>query len=298
MAGDCFPQYIYISLIKKQLQKRLIKIKKHNITLYLIFLILLLILSSCTKPECKTSADCGTKACTLSKCVDKKCISTPQKNCCGNSVKESIENGKPGNQCTCPQDYGKCEGKAKIHVGSRLEDATYAHYYCNAANQCVLGIEQNEAASQSFLDSINIGFFKASSIIKYNKPFALGKDNFEFRITLDDSSKDLVLPVKLTKIKLLYTSQSARAEQLIAEKDFDNTLKEVGDKVIINESLPLDYKPPEIEEIGSLRYGIDYTYTKQVVSGRTANGTNVYSAETLRSTFSSPSKPIFFVRSD
>ena len=50
-----------------------------------------------------------------------------------------------------------------------------------------------------------------------------------------------------------------------------------------------------MEESGSLRYGIDYVYTKKVLSGR-VNGTNVYNDEIVRATFTAPSKPIFFVR--
>ena len=54
--------------------------------------------------------------------------------------------------------------------------------------------------------------------------------------------------------------------------------------------------PQEIEEKGSMRYSMDYTFTKQVLSGRTANGTGIYSTETARGTFSAPTKPLFLVR--
>lgn len=273
-----------------------IKINRNRIILFVLLVIALVTISGCTKPECKTSADCLSKACTLSKCESKKCVYTQQPNCCGNGAKDSIENGKQGNQCTCPQDYGKCEGKAKTRVGSREEDAAYVHYYCSSDSQCVLGTESKDIAPQNFLDAIDIGFFKASSVVKYNKPFDVSKDSFEFKITLDDTSKDLILPVELTKLKLLYSSDYSRSELLIAEKDLGNSLNTIGDSARISTPLTLGYKPQELEETGSLRYIVDYTYTKQVVSGRTVNGTNIYSNEQVRGTFNSPSKQVFFVR--
>ena len=251
---------------------------------------------SCTKAECRTSADCQSKTCALSQCEGRKCIYTPLQNCCGNKLKESIESGKPGNQCTCPDDYGKCEGKAKVKTGIRVEDASYVHYYCNVDSQCVLGVEKNDMVPQNFLDNINPGFFKASSIEKYNKPFDISKGSFEFKITLDDISKDLVLPVKLTNIKVLYSGESARVELLISDKDIDTVLNGIGDQDIIQVPMTLNYKPQQVEESGTIRYSIDYAYTKKVASGKTANGTALYANEIVRSTFTALSKPIFLVR--
>ena len=289
-----FPQLIYTS--NKKIKERLIKIKRGN-AFFLFLIIVLIAISSCAKPECRTSADCGQRACFLTKCNEKKCVYELQRNCCGNRINESIENGKPGNQCTCPQDYGKCEGKGKIKIGSRTEDAQFAKYFCNVDSQCILGADRKEAAPQNFLDSINPGFFKASSVAKYNKPFDASRDIFEFSITLDDASKDLLLPILLTKAKILYSSEYSRTELLIAEKELDAVLNGVGDKAAINLPLTLNYRPQELEEPGSIRYSIDYTYRKQVLSGKTANGTNIYSNETVRAAFTAPVKPVFFVRS-
>ena len=276
----------------------MIKINKNYIILPLFFAIALIIVSSCAKPECKTSADCLSRTCTLSKCEDKKCVYTLQKNCCGNRINESIEDGRPGNKCACPQDYGKCEGKGKVRIGSRTEDAAYVRYYCTADFQCVLGVEKKDAAPQNFLDTINPGFFKASSVVKYNKPFDVNRDSFEITITLDDSSKDLVLPVRVTKVRLLFSGEYARIEQLIAEKDVDSVLNGVGEQATINVPLNLGYKPHEVEETGSIRYSIDYTHKKKVASGRAADGTTLFSEEQVRATFTAPTKHVFFVRSE
>lgn len=275
----------------------MIKINKSHVLLIALFTAALVIMGSCAKPECRTSADCLSKTCTLSRCDSGKCAYTPQSSCCGNEVKESVESGKPGNQCTCQSDYGKCEGKGKIKIGSREEDAQYVKYYCSPDNQCVLGVEKKDIAPQNFLDLMNTGFFKASSVIKYNKPFDAGRDTFEFTITLDDMGKELILPIFLTKAKVLYSSEYARAEQLIAEKDIDSVLNGVGDKSSISMPLTLSYKPQEIEEAGSIRYSIDYTYKKQVASGRKPSGENIYTNETVRATFTAPVKPVFLFRS-
>lgn len=276
----------------------MIKAKTNRALLFLLFVVALIALSGCAKPECKTSADCSPKTCFVSKCESKKCVYNIQRNCCGNRIKDVIENGKPGNQCTCPGDYGGCEGKGKIKIGSRTEDAVYVHYYCNADSKCVLGAEKKDAIPQNFLDIIQTGYFKASSIAKYSKPFDIKKDSFEFAMTLDDSNKDLLLPVRLTKAKILYNSEYSRAELLIAEQDLDITLNGIGDRVVINTPLTLSYRPEQVEETGSIRYSIDYSYNKRILASKTANGTSIYYKEPVRATFTAPSKPIFLFRSE
>ena len=275
----------------------MIEIKRRHIVLFLFFAITLIAISSCAKAECRTSADCGPRNCFASKCEAKKCVYSLKQNCCGNRINDTTEDGKPGNQCTCPQDYGKCGGKGKVKIGSRIEDATYAHYYCNTNEQCVLGVEKNDVAPQNFLDTMDIGFFRASSVVRYNKPFDAKRDSFEFTVILDNTGKDLVAPITLTKIRLLFSSEYTRIEQLIAEQELGIALNGVGDQSSANVPLNLNYRPQEVEEAGGLRYIIDYAYKKKVVSGKTANGTNVYSDEIVRASFTAPVKPVFFVRS-
>lgn len=260
-------------------------------------IVIVLIISSCKKAECRTNEECLPKVCSTSKCDDNLCLYTPQKNCCGNKVQESTEDGKPGNKCTCPLDYGKCEGIAKVKFGSREEDAKYVHYFCNTNNECVLGVERNDVTPQNYLDQIN-AFFKASSVVRYNKPFDVAYDNFEFKITLDDIDKDLILPVRLTKIKLLYNSEFSRTELLIAEKELDQGFEDVGQQVAIDVPLNLDFKPQGVEESGSIRYSIDYSFTIKKSMGRSSDGTPLYDEEIDRGTFTSPVKPIFFFKSE
>ena len=282
--------------LNKESIVKMIKINKNHL-LFLFFAVALIAIASCTKAECNSSSDCLSKTCSIPRCDNGKCAYTIQTNCCGNKLKEAIENGKPGSKCTCPDDYGKCEGKGKISISSRTEDATYLHYLCNSDSQCVLDVDKNDVIPQNILDSINIGFIKASSVAKYNKPFDVKKDKFEFAVYLDDISNDLILPVQLAKIKILFSGESTRTELLVAEKELDNTLNGVGDQSTITTPLNLNYKPSGSEESGYIRYIIDYGYTKRVLSSKTLNGTSIYTKELVRATFASPSKPVFFVRS-
>ncbi len=275
----------------------MIKIKRGQIVLFLLLLTLLAVLSSCAKPECKANSDCASKTCYIPKCEDKKCSYAMQRNCCGNRINESTENGMAGGKCTCPQDYGKCEGIGKVKRGSRTEDAAYVRYFCDENSHCVFGIDEQEVIQQNLLDTVNTGFFKISSIVSYSKPFRVAADSFDLSISLDDAGKDLVFPVVLTKIHLLYNGENARVEQLIAEKDVNAPLSFIGDKVLISIPLTFNYKPQELEEQGSFRYSVDYTYNKRVPSGKAPDGTTLHTEETVRSTFNTPSKPVFLVRS-
>ena len=270
------------------------KINRNILFFFLIAAIV--VISGCAKAECRTSADCLPRQCTIPKCEEKKCAYSLQPNCCGNRINESIEDGKPGNQCTCPADYGKCEGKGRVKAGARTEDAAYMRYYCSADSRCALGVDKSDITTQNFLDYISPGAFQVSSVIKYNKPFDISKDNFEFKIALENIGKETLTPIRLTRIKLLFSGESARIEQLIAEHDIDYSLNGVGDEVKINIPLNLNYRTKEVEETGSLRSIVDYTHKKQVLSGR-VDGTNIFSNETARAVFTVPIKPVFFVRS-
>ncbi|MEK6943725.1 MAG: hypothetical protein AABX00_06710 [Nanoarchaeota archaeon] len=261
-------------------------------------LIVVLLLASCSKPECEKNTDCvSANKCVAARCADEKCAYTSKENCCGNEAKDKIEDGKPGNSCTCPSDYGKCDGIGKVKSGSRTIDATYAHYYCQN-NECILGVETDDKSAQNFLDSINVFYFKASSVLAYTKPFDMSSDYFELTLTLDDVNKDLELPIKLTRINMLYTSPSTKSEQLIAEQQLANSIIRIGQQVFLRVPLNLDYRPQEIEETGSLRYVLDYSYTKRVPNGKNADGSTIYSTEQVREKFTSPTKQVLFVRSE
>ena len=277
----------------------MIKIKGSSIIL-LFFIILLVAVSACEKKkvECKTSADCLQKTCYVSKCDSGKCTYNLQKNCCGNGLQDEIENGKPGNKCTCPQDYGKCEGRGRVKKAGRTENTTYLYYHCDEQNECIFGVKKEDIEIQNFPDTLNTGLFKESMLVTYNKPMDSGRDTFKFKISLDDIGKDIVPPIKLTKLKLFYSSDLSHTEQQIAEKDLDTQLTNIGDEVLIETSLNLGYKPREAEETGTFRYNIDYTYLKLTIAGKAPDGSILYTNDTVRSTFNSLGKPVFFLKSE
>lgn len=266
--------------------------------LSLLFIVSIIAIS-CSKPECGADSDCSSKKCFSSKCENDKCLYRSRGSCCGNKLMDSIEDDKPGNKCTCPSDYGKCEGRGKIKVGLKTEDAKYMRYYCSNDEQCVLGAAESDIFHENFLDTMTSGFFKASSIVKYNTPFDINNDAFEYTINLEDANKNLAFPIELKKIRLMLNSEVA-AEMLIAEQELgsDISLNDIGDKVVISVPLNLGYKPREIEQAGVVRYIIDYTYTKNVPSGKAPDGTTIYSQELVREKFNAPSKKVFFIRTE
>ena len=270
--------------------------KRAKICLTITLIVSLLLLASCGKKECTTSSDCGLKTCFNSKCDSGKCSWAIQRNCCGNRLKETQENGKTGNQCSCPDDYGKCEGATKIKIGSRTEDSRYLKLACNEEEKCVLSVDPKDIQPQNFLDSISTGFFKASIVSSLNKPFDLLKDTITLKVTLDDATKEVSLPVQFIKIKVLYTGETSRNEQLIAEKQIDIQFAQIGDEATIVVPLNLNYKPQQAEESGSIRFSIDYSLVRKISAGKNDDGTPKYSDEIQRGSYNSPTKAFFLVK--
>ena len=276
----------------------MIKINRNGIALFLIAL--LMVLSACqkTKVECTKSSECLQKTCNVPKCDANKCVYSLQKNCCGNGLQDETENGKPGNKCTCPQDYGKCDGKGRVKAQGRLQNTTYLYYHCSKEDKCIFGINEKDIEIQNFPDTISAGFFKAGMLVTFNKPFDIDKDSLKIKISLDDLGKDILPPIELTKLKLFYSSELSRTEQQIAEKELQSKLISIGDEVLIEAPMNLGFRPREVEETGTFRYSIDYRYAKHVASGRSLDGLTIYTNETARNTFNSVAKPIFFVKSE
>ena len=177
---------------------------------------------------------------------------TPIPNFCGNGVKESMENGKPGNKCTCPADYGACEGKGKITRYDREIDAQYLEFYCDESERCVFGVDKKDVRPIDLIDERDLAEFTLETKVSFNKPFDARSDNFNLRITLKDASQDLVLPVKILKITLL------GGEILFGELNKEELLNGIGDTV--NMQIPITYVPELLEEEKSLSYKIDYEF--------------------------------------
>lgn len=257
--------------------------------LVIAFLILIVFISSCAKAECKVNSDCSSRKCATVSCTDKKCQYTTISNCCGNKLKEDIENGNPGNECTCPEDYGKCEGKGKVEIGSRTYDTQYLKYLCEN-NKCVLGVDNADVKELTLLDERDFKYFKIETLTTFNRPFDTRKDYFNFRITLKDTNDELAPPVKINKIIL------KDGEILFGEKNVDLVLNSIGDKITVR--VPVTYGLEQLEEQRGLSYKMDYEYTKKVKDQRLENGSYTYNEELVRDDYENRFQTkIFFVKS-
>lgn len=214
---------------------------------------------SSTPPECKADSDCAKKACNTVKCEKKKCDYTVKKNCCGNGMKEETEDGKKGNTCACPADYGKCEGRGKIKAGTKEVDAKYLERICKD-DKCVLDVNKDNVNEIQLIDDKFLKFFRLESIISFNKPFIINKDKINIKFTLKDVENDLVFPIKITNIKFI------KGEYFYGETPLDIEFTAVGNYSEI--SIPLDYEMQSIEEEKILGFRIDYEYLYKVKVGK------------------------------
>ena len=105
--------------------------KYGNLFLFLIFLSFLLFIPGCGESECEVDNDCYKNTCFESSCVKEECVHNALLNCCGNDIKEDVEDGSPGNKCTCPEDYGICKG----------DEGEYFEQRCNEFDECVIDVK-------------------------------------------------------------------------------------------------------------------------------------------------------------
>jgi len=241
-----------------------------------ILTIAVLVISGCTsssKTQCKLDSDCASKTCYSSSCSEGKCSYAAKENCCGDKKKDATENNKPGNECTCPQDYGACEKTVRIGEGSKAYDAKYLQQYCSG-ERCILGVPQEKIRPITLIDDRDFKTFKLESTTTYNDPFDISEDGIAFRFTVTDDSQDIRFPIKLTKILL------TDGDVVLGEKQADLFLDGVGDAETT--SVPLSYVPKEKEEQHGLTFKISYEYNKRVKVKTLPNGTIEYRFDLTR----------------
>ncbi len=227
---------------------------KTSKALFFFLLILSFILFACSTngpPSCKTSANCQ-KSCQVGSCIKGECSYTPRDNCCGNGIKEATEDGKAGNECTCPKDYGPCEGSATIGEGRQAHEASYVKRRCSEWDECVLGVDPKNLQSTTLLDEQKTPAFQLEVTTTFNQPFRVPTDLFTFRLTLKDAKEGIVYPIKFNHLSL------KDGELLFGEKDLTSALGGVGDTATF--SVPLSYRLKEPEEDRRLSYKLDYEY--------------------------------------
>ncbi|MBU90564.1 hypothetical protein CMO94_03390 [Candidatus Woesearchaeota archaeon] len=264
------------------------KIKRIYLLIPLL-IIALFFLNSCGKAECKANSDCLAKTGQKVSCIDKQCSHTIIPNFCGNDKQEEIEDGKPGNKCTCDKDYGKCEGRIKIGEGRKAVDSKFLMYHCDN-DQCVLGVPEEEIREISLLDERDFSLFKLETTVTYNEPFDVKKDTFSFKISVVDDDDNMVFPIKINKIIL------KDGELLFGEKDMGLSLNAVGESIAFEAPVSFNLEKPE--EVKRLSYKINYEHKKRVKDQRLSDGTYSYKNELVRDDYEKRfTTKINFVRS-
>jgi hypothetical protein len=250
---------------------------KYRWLLFLALLAFVVFLNGCgEEPECKVADDCSQRSCNKVSCRESQCVYDPVPNCCGNQAKDAIENGKPGNKCTCPQDYGACEGKAFKTVSNRKIDYDYIRYFCENS-ECILGVPSEDIRPVTLLREGSLDLFKFEVTLKYNDPFDTTKDFFDFTFTLKDDTDNLIYPVRLNKIILI------DGEVLYGERNLKLLLDGIGDSIVFK--VPVSHILKNLEESRGLTYKIDFEYEQRVRSTRLPNGTYSYTKEAVRRTY-------------
>ncbi|MBW2990972.1 hypothetical protein KY348_04675 [Candidatus Woesearchaeota archaeon] len=230
--------------------------KAWNLLLILSLLISLLFISSCGKgAECSGSSECATgNSCILGRCKEGECVNTIKPDCCGNAKCEA-DAGE--NKCTCDQDCGKCEGKAKYTIetsrGPKEIDAKHATYLCKNS-QCIVGVDPASVTAPSFTSDTTIrGGFEAEIVTTLNQPFDTSKDKINIRLKLKNINENVVDGVSFTLLQVV------SGNELIGEKEIDNKLSSVGDVFV--EEITISPAQSIVETEKNLDFNFDYEYT-------------------------------------
>jgi len=261
---------------------------------FLILAFIMLLASGCK--ECKISLDCNdyvrenygsySKNCLDITCIKNKCIVDVENNCCGNDDCEKTES-----ECSCPDDCGKCSGKAKVQSGSKEVDAEYLEYGCEN-NKCMLTFDKSVVRTLDLYDDKTFSYFKWDIMTSIDQPFDIDNSKFKVTIELKDTDEDLILPVVITRLKLI-----DRVERglIVGQKDTEATLILIGDSV--TEIIPI--KPDslkDIEDEKKLELVAEYTYKIKEKAGINSEGEPIYEEKIERKTYSKTyDSKIFFV---
>lgn len=263
------------------------KVRKSSFLLIVALVSVAFLLSSCS--ECKVAKDCPTKGkCSIVTCDDGKCSSQTKESCCGNGIEDKTEDGKPGNKCTCPADYGKCEGKAQMLVRNKDVDATYLEKTC-AANECVYAVKDENVKDRVLTIEKELPYFSWDVYVKFKNPFTIGKDKVEVSFKLKDDKADIVYPIKITEIQLV------DGQTLYGIKEgLTGTFTKVGDTYTT--AIDVNYEPSQIEEQRQMAVRVDYTYKYNVKGPKLEDGNYSMLEKTERaSTDAKLSEKVFFL---
>jgi len=264
---------------------------------FLILVFVMLFASGCK--ECKTSLDCNdyvmenygsySKSCLDIDCIENKCSIDVENNCCGNDDCEKTES-----ECSCPADCGKCSGKAKVQSGSKKVDADYLEYGCEN-NKCMLTFDKSVVRTLDLYDDKTLSYFKWDIMTSIDQPFDIDNSKFKVSIELKDTDEDLILPVVITRLKLI---DGVEKGLIVGQKDTEEKLNVIGDSV--TEIIPI--RPDsmkDIEDEKKLELVIEYNYKIREKTGSNSEGEPIYEEKIERKTYSKTyNSKIFFVNPD
>jgi len=215
-----------------------------NVFLFLLIFTLIFTIS-CSKKECEKTLDCDQKRCFTVSCDEGVCNYEPKENCCGNDIKEELEDGKPGNECTCPQDYGRCD----------KSEGDYLERYCKD-EECVPGVDEEnikrvKLSNDKALSPCEINIYK-----EYDEPFIVGKSNILIKFTIIDIDNDIKPPIIITKLRLFESGE----DYLLGEKDVNLKLAGIGDEA--STELNFSYDMDKSEEEKKIKLVMNYQYNQ------------------------------------
>jgi len=224
-----------------------------KLTLIIVLVLTLFIVSACG--ECKKDSDCENKKCFTVSCKDKTCDYIPVPECCGNGIKENTEDGAVGNECTCPQDYGFCQGSSGQYLTKLCNDEK---------TECALDFKKGaqKMSSTTYRRAYSGNNFKVTAY--YNTPFNLDADTFRVDIGLE-SIQDKASDIKITKLTL--NGKNSKSKDIIlGEKEVNKYILDT--ETSISDEIILDFTTTEQEEkISYLSILINFEYLYD--SGRT-----------------------------
>jgi len=171
------------------------------------------------------------------------CMHEPIPNTCGNFICDANEN-----KCSCEQDCGYCEGSA----------GDYLDYSCKT-NKCTTILKQNiQTEAQNIFDDRRIGSARLNNNYRFNQPFNVLQDSFEFGFAIYEKD-EAVGNIVIETIRLL------EGQQLLAETQPNAQITQTVNTVTIR-SITTNF--PEEERRVTLAIWYNYQENGEIKRGQ------------------------------
>lgn len=226
--------------------------------------------------ECEKSSDCRQETCKTTQCVSGGCTYNTKTNCCGNKQQDQMEDGKPGNACSCPKDYGNCSGIVKTTVKGKEKNAQYVTQYCDVTSQCVKGVEPKTIVPIVLTQQLKHALYTLDVIIAYPNPLIINKDSVSLKLTLREVKPDLDLPLTLKRIMIVDN------QRLFGQLNTNQVFNTVDKTIEL--SVPVTGETGLLESKLSLTYKIDEKHAKRIKGNKNPDGSYQYTTQEELST--------------